>query len=233
MISTWKKGRKLGAIVALFFLIVTGTGIFFYSSQKATQDEILPPIIKQMILLNDDIKKTTIDIYNTSGKLDSQGMVQSRKTDIESTVKVINHLRKLLEDNQQAIDKLINFIEDHSDYISRKNLSFLFGIKEFYANHYVIQHRKSLDNYLAAFEALLQYTYANFQNIMEFKSQQHMKSYDIYYMQYRKAADSYNRFNKKRVEFQADFTEEHPEIKSFLPGAHHLEPFKFWDKFSF
>lgn len=233
MMSKWKKGRKLGIIVALIFSIAIGMGICFYSSKKASQENILPPVIKEIISLNENIKTTTIDLYNASGKLDSLGMVQSRKTDIESTIKVINTLRKLLEDNQLAIDNLINFIEDHSEYVHRKNLSWVFGIKEFYTNHHVIQNQKSFGNYLAAFEALLQYTYSNFQNIMEFKSQKHMKSYDVYYMQYRKAADSYNQFNKKRVKFQAAFAEEHQEVKPFLPGFHHLEPFKFWDKFSF
>ncbi len=64
-------------------------------------------------------------------------------------------------------------------------------------------------------------------------SKQHMMTYDAYYMRYRRAADSFNRFNRKRIAFQNQFVESHPEVKPFLPGSHHHEPFKFWDKFQF
>ena len=228
------KGAVLKVIFGVIFSMVLAGGIFFYISdrKKITQDNV-PPIVKQMIALNEDIKKSTIDIYNASGKLDSISMVQSRITDIKSTIELIGNLRQKVEENQKAIDGLIRFIEDHADFVHRKNLSWVFAIKKFYTDHHVIQHHKSRINYLATFEMLLKYTYDNFKNIMELKSQRHMRSYDIYYMRYRRAADSHNRFNKKRIAFQGAFIEEHPEVNPFLPGAHHLGPFKFWDKFSF
>ncbi len=68
---------------------------------------------------------------------------------------------------------------------------------------------------------------------MEFKSEQHRQSYNAYYILYRRAADKYNRFNRKLVSFQNEFVESHPEVSPFLPGSHQLESFKFWDKFSF
>jgi len=232
--KTRKKNSKiLSIIIVMTFLMAMGSEIFLYSRLSKNQEDVIPPIIKEMIALNEDIKKVTIDIYNTSGKLDSLSMVQSRITDIKSTIEVIGTIRQLVDDNQNAVDTLIRFIEDHSEYVHRKNLSWVFAIKDFYMSRPVIQHQQSLANYLATFETLLTYTYTNFQNIMELKSQQHMKSYDIYYMRYRRAADSHNRFNKKRIEFQTVFIEGHPEVKPFLPGAHHIGAFKFWDKFSF
>ncbi|MCD4720006.1 MAG: hypothetical protein K8S13_09125 [Desulfobacula sp.] len=236
MIFKIKKSSRiiLVLIFLIIFLMVLGGGIFLYflNKKKSVQDN-LPPIIKQMIVLNEDIEKTTSDIYNASGKLDSISMVQSRITDIESAIKLIGDLRQLVEENQIAIDRLTEFIEDHTSFVHRKNLLWVFAIKEFYTNHHVVQHHKSRVNYLAAFETLLKYTHTNFQNIMELQSRQHMRSYDVYYMRYRRAADSHNRFNKKRISFQTAFVEDHPEVTPFLPGAHHTGPFKFWDKFSF
>ncbi len=216
-----------------FSLTIGGEFFLFNYKEKKRMTQRIPPIIREVIKLNEDIKRTTIDIYNATGKLDSMSMVQSRVTDIKKMIGLISDLRQTIQSNQEAIDRLLLFIEDHNDYFYRKNLDWIFAIRNFYTDHHVLQHHKSRSNYYASFETLLTYTFKNFQNIMELKSQQHMKSYDIYYLRYRRAADSHNRFNRKRIEFQTAFIREYPEVAPFLPGAHHLEPFKFWDRFSF
>ncbi|MCK5349646.1 MAG: hypothetical protein KAJ25_09670, partial [Desulfobacula sp.] len=203
-------GTILVVIFLIIFLMVSAGGIFYYvSNKKTTTQDNVPPIIKQMIKLNEDIKKSTIDIYNASGKLDSISMVQSRITDIKSTIELISELRQLVKDNQKVIDRLLVFTQDHEEFFNRKNLAWVFAIKEFYNDHNVIQHHKSRVNYLASFETLLTYTHTNFKDIMENKSQKHMKNYDAYYMRYRVAADSHNRFNKKRIGFQTVFVEKY------------------------
>ncbi len=229
--SNKKRLVLIGVTVAVLVAAI-GAGFFLYSHKKMPEDNV-PPVIKKIIELNEDVKKTTIDIYNLSGKLESVSMTQSRITDLESTIDVITNMRNLTEENQKAIDRLIGFAQEHENYFYRKNLAWIFAIKEFYSDYTVIQHRKSRSDYLGAFETMVTYTYNNYENIMELHSSKHMKSYDVYYMRYRRAADSHNKFNRKRIAFQKEFIEKHPEVKPFLPGSHHLEPFKFWDKFSF
>ena len=228
------KSIVLIVIFAITFCLASGSEVFLYirHKEKMAQDNV-PPIIKEMLQLNEDVKKTTIDIYNASGKLDSISMVQSRVTDMKATIKIIENMRNLVEENQKAIDRLIAFAEEHELFFYRKNLDWIFAVKDFYTDQNVIQHHKSRSNYLATFETLLTYTFDNYKNIMELKSSQHMKTYDVHYMRYRRAADSHNRFNRKRIAFQNGFIEKYPEVKPFLPGSHQLEPFKFWDKFSF
>ncbi|MFH2092713.1 MAG: hypothetical protein ABIJ31_10150 [Pseudomonadota bacterium] len=213
--------------------LVIGGGLFLYDKNKKSPEDNVPPVIKEMIRLNEDVKKTTIDIYNASGKLEGMSMVQSRVGDMQKTVELIVNMRHLVEENQKAIDRLIGFAQEHETFFYRKNLDWIFAIKDFYTDHNVTQHHISRANYLAAFETLVQYTFDNYANIMELQSSQHMKTYDVYYMRYRTAADSHNRFNRKRIAFQNEFMEKYPEVKPFLPGSHQLEPFKFWDKFSF
>lgn len=221
-------------VIAVVVLIALGAVAFYYISKSSQPPEDnLPPIIKQVIKLNDDIKKTTIDLYNASGKLDSISMVQSRITDIKSTIELIKQLREMGEKNQKEVDDLVQFIGDHEEFFRRKNLAWIFPIRKFYSDENVTGHQKSQANYFATFETLLQYTHDNFKNIMELKSQQHMQNYDVYYLRYRRAADIHNRFNRKRIAFQKQFIEEYPEVSPFIPGSHQLEPFKFWDKFSF
>lgn len=227
------KKKQMAVAMGLVFVMITGAAVFFYFSGRAAEPEDnLPPIIKQIMVLNEDIRKTTIEIYTAMGKLDSLGMVQSRQTDIDSGIKTIATLRDLAKKNQGAIDRLILFIEDHSDFVHRKNLSWVFAVKEFYRDPYFIEHNQSQADYFAAFETLLTYTDKNYLNIMEIRSRAHMVNYDAYYLRYRKAADGYNRFNKKRIEFQRAFVEDHPDVKPFLPGTHQAGDFRFWDKFS-
>lgn len=220
----------IGASALACLLVLTG-GYFFLSQEK--EEDNVPPILKEMLRLNEDVKKTTIEIYNASGKLDSISMVQSRITDIKTTIGLIQNMRELVKENQDAIDRLILFAEEHETYFYRKNLDWIFAVRDFYTDRNVIHHHESRSNYLKAFEKLLTYTYENFQNIMELQSKQHMMTYDAYYHLYRTAADSHNRFNRKRISFQKEFVNKYPEVSPFLPGGHHTESFKFWDKFSF
>ncbi len=230
------KSLKFHFILLFFvtFSMVLGGEIFLQRSKKAPPlKETIPPILRKIILINDNVKESTIGLYDASAKLDSLGMVQSRITDIRSTIQQIEQIGQLAEDNQKAVDTLLQFIEDNQYFLDKQNLSWIGDIKEFYTNHHVTQHQKSRNHFLAAFDSLLTYMNTNFENIMEIKSKKHLSNYDAYYLRYRSAADSHNRFNRKRINFQAEFVEKHPKVKPFLPGTHQFEPFKFWDKFSF
>jgi len=233
-----KLKKKAGVIwlTAFFisFFAVLGIEFFLYTSNKEKNKYAhLPPIVREMIVLNEAVKSSTIELYNASSKLDSLSMVQSRITDLRTTLDLIEKLRPMMKENQGSIDRLTHYIEARGDYIRRQNIDWAFLINKFYTDPNVIQHNRSLFKYLAAFEDMLQYTHDNFDNIMELQSKSHMANYDAYYMRYRGIADMHNRSNKKRVKFQQEFIQKNPEIKPFLPGSHHLEPFKFWDKFSF
>ena len=215
------------------FVLVLGLETFFHVSQTRKSAVSIPPVIKKIIELNQSVKETTIEIYTISGRLNSLSFVQSRISDIRSTIDTIERIRTLENLNQEAIQRLLEFTSDHRKFLVRQQLGWVLAIRKFYSDRRIKQHHDSLLNYLSAFERLLIYTRDNFDNIMELQSTRHMKNYDAYYMLYRQAADTHNRFNRKRIAFQNQFMEDYPEVKPFLPGPHHLEPFKFWDKFNF
>ncbi len=214
------------------FFAVAGTEYFLYTSNQKKENRP-PPIVREMIRLNKGVKTSTIELYNASAKLQSLTMAQSRITDLKTALDLIKEVRQLIKKNQAAIDVLNAYIQKHDNYIKRKNLSWAFLIHEFYTDQTVTSHRHSRKNYLSAFEGMLQYTHDNFDNIMELQSSQHMANYDAYYMRYRTVADNHNRTNRKRIGFQKGFIQKNPLVKPFLPGAHQLGAFKFWDKFSF
>lgn len=231
-----KSKKNTGTIwMAAFFIsffAVAGTEYFLYTSNQKKENRP-PPIVREMIRLNKGVKTSTIELYNASAKLQSLTMAQSRITDLKTALDLIKEVRQLIKKNQAAIDVLNAYIQKHDNYIKRKNLSWAFLIHEFYTDQTVTSHRHSRKNYLSAFEGMLQYTHDNFDNIMELQSSQHMANYDAYYMRYRTVADNHNRTNRKRIGFQKGFIQKNPLVKPFLPGAHQLGAFKFWDKFSF
>ncbi len=230
------KGKVLplaAVSVVLFFAAITGEWALMQQKKAKNPGETIPPIIKKIVDINQDVRLSTIQIYETSKKLDSLSMVLSRATDIKSSMKTISTLRERVQENNRKIDHLIEFITEHEAYLYRQQIPWVLAIRLFYSDPIIQQHHQSRSNYLKTFETLLAYTHDNYENIVDKKSPVHLKNYEAYYMLYRRAADSHNQFNRKRIMFQKEFIEAYPEVKSFLPGAHHMEPFKFWDKFSF
>lgn len=186
-----------------------------------------------MIQRNDAVMASTIDLYNASARLHSLGLVQSRVTDIKAALEQIGRMRELIRRNIRDIDHLVSYIRSHQDLLQREGLDWASSVAAFYQDPHVAEHHLSRDRYFDAFETLLRFTYAHFDEIMAQKSARYRANYDAYYLRYRGVADRHNQINRERIRFQDRFVAAHPEITPFLPGSHHLEPFKFWDQFSF
>ncbi|MCP3900519.1 MAG: hypothetical protein GY707_12480, partial [Desulfobacteraceae bacterium] len=87
------------------------------------------------------------------------------------------------------------------------------------------QHLDSLDEYLNAFEELLLFSYRNFYKIAELENPKALRNYDAYYLQYRRAAEKFSRYNSHRTEYQNQFIQEHPKIAAYLPGVRQTDVF--------
>lgn len=189
----------------------------------------LPPVTRQMIQLSEELKLSTEKLDNALVKLESLSKVQSRINEIKKTIEFIHQLRSIMIENQEAIKRLVKYTSDYKSFFDRKDLFWVFNIQKFYNDRNVIQHYKSLETYLDSFEDLLKYTHINFYNITEHKSKEQLNNYDEYYMRYRRAVDSHNRFNVKRINFQNSFLEKYPDVKPYLPGERQTETFKLWE----
>lgn len=229
-----RSGIILMAVILVLFIAVSGFEGYRYTVWKEQHKyDHLPPVLKKMTLLNEEVKADTIEIYALSGKLDSTSMVQSRTSDINTALGLIEQLKDKTVENQGKINLMLGFTNEHHDFLAKKNLGWVFAVEKFYNHPAVAHHNACRSAYYAALETLLKYTRENFNNIMALKSQVHMKNYDVYYLRYRRTADTLNRVNRERIRFQNEFVQDYPEVAPFLPGSHHLEPFRFWDKFSF
>ncbi|MDX9962475.1 hypothetical protein [Desulfobacter postgatei] len=206
-------------IFMVCFFIVTVGEIFIYSRMKATYKyDYLPPVTRQLIRYSEILKQTTQSLDKALIELEQQSKVQSNLYKLEQTIVFIGQLRQAMLDNQAAIKQMVEFVGRYRDLFTQKDLQWVYEIKKFYNNRIVIARFKSLENYLDNFETLLRFCYRNFDAITKSESTIHLKKYDEYYLRYRRAVDSHNRFNVKRIEFQNDFIKRYPETKAYLPA---------------
>ncbi|MCP4718722.1 MAG: hypothetical protein GY860_04620, partial [Desulfobacteraceae bacterium] len=229
------KSRKTeGMILFMIFLAsftaVSASEFYIYSRMKEKNRYAhLPPITRQVIRLSDDLKETTIDLDKSLVTLELISKVESRLKELKTTIEFIEKLRIIMAKNQASIHRFVKFTTDYKSYFVKKDLNWVYQIQLFYTNRNVLTHYKSLEGYLDNFEALLTYTHTNFYNITQLKTGEHLNNYDEYYLRYRRAVDTHNRFNVQRIEFQNKFLHKYPEIKPYLPGKRQTETFKLWE----
>ncbi len=229
----FKSRKEAGIILFMIFLTtfsaVSAVEFFLYSryTQKNKYAD-LPPVTRQMIRLSEELKASTLTLDTGLVKLENLSKVESRIHEIKKTIEFIGQLRLIMDENQQAINRLVKYTTDYRKFFNKKDLVWVFNVQKFYNNRTVIQHYKSLQKYLDNFEELLKYTYVNFYHITDHKSVEHLKNYDEYYLRYRRAVDSHNRFNVKRISFQNKYIDQYPEVAPYLPGERQTDTFRLW-----
>jgi hypothetical protein len=228
------KSRKASGIILVMVFLMTfsavgGIEFFLYTKyMEKNRYSDLSPVIRQMMYLTEDLKTSTVELDNALVKLAGLSKVESHIHEIKSTIDFIYEVRDMEAVNKNTILRLENYLYDYKSFFVKKDLSWLFKIQEFYDNHNVVQHYKSMKTYIDSFEDLLRYAYVNFSHIKDLKTQKHLQNYDQYYLRYRRAVDSHNRFNVKRIDFQNKFIKKYPEVTPYLPGKRQTETFKFW-----
>lgn len=201
------------------FSLVTAGEMFMYSKMKEKYRYAnLSPVTRQLIRYSEILKQTTHKLDNDLVQFEQQAKVQSKIQNIDQTIVFIGELRQTIYANQAAIKQMVEFVQTHRDFFFRKDMQWVYEIKRYYNNRIVTQYFERLENYLDHFETLLRFCYRNFDAITNVESAAHLKNYDEYYLRYRRAVDSYNRFNVKRIEFQNDFIKRYPEIKAYMPA---------------
>jgi len=228
------KSRKAQGVVPFMIFLTTFTAvsaseIYLYNQMKETfKYAHLPPVTRQVIRISETLKTTTHRLDEALITLENMSKVESRKSEIKHTIDFIADLRVIIFQNQAAIKRMVKFTSDYESYFVKKELNWVYQVQIYYTNRNVVQHYKSLMVYLDDFEALLRYTYENFEAIDKIKDPKQLNNYDQYYLRYRRAVDSHNRQNVRRIEYQNRFLEKYPDIKAYLPGIRQTETFKLW-----
>lgn len=229
----FKSRKESGFILFLIFLstfsaVGASEFLLFKNYMEKNKYTDLSPLAIQMIRLSEELKESTTNLDSALVKLENLSKVESRVHEIKKTIEFIRKLKLMMVDNKDAIHRLEKFTEDYKTSFTGKDLEWVLHIHNFYNDRAVIQHYSSLEKYIFSFQELLEYVHENFLNITELKSEEHLKNYDEYYMRYRRAVDSHNKFNVRRIEFQNSYLKQYPEIRPYLPGERQTETFKLW-----
>ena len=103
-------------------------------------------------------------------KLEELSKVESRITEIKTTIDFIEDLRGIIARNQDAVDRFVKFTSDYKSYFVKNQLNWVYHIQEFYTSREVRLHFNSLGDYLDNFEAVLKFAYENFDAINDAKT---------------------------------------------------------------
>ncbi|MDY0219698.1 MAG: hypothetical protein RBR67_00970 [Desulfobacterium sp.] len=224
--SPWKK--TMGVILFyLCFMFVCGVEIHSFSQEtgRLTMGGH-SPLQKRMLQLSDKLKSSTRAFYLAIRDLESAGTTVSSRSNIDKTTSSIETLRVRMVENKNDVDQFLSFVRHYKASLQNNGFSDSLLIEEFFTDPVVTLHLKSLEAYLAAFESLLNYTFDNFETINS-KSNRHLKNYDAYYINYRRAVDRHNLLCLRRIKYQNALLVKHPELKLYLPSMIHTDFLKF------
>ncbi len=229
------KSRKTRGMILFMVFLASFSGVaaaeFYIWTQEKEKNRYahLPPITSQVIRLCDNLKQITHDLDTGLIQLEHMSKVESSLDKLHQTIAFIKTLRITLARNQDAIDQLVKFTTDYKGYFLKKELHWIYQVRQYYTNRHVIRHFESLQTYLDDFNALLTYAYNNFSLIADHKDPTRLNNYDEYYLRYRRAVDRHNAFNVQRIEFQNEYVKKYPAIKDYLPGERQTETFLLWE----
>ncbi|MFO7751361.1 MAG: hypothetical protein R6V54_14840 [Desulfobacteraceae bacterium] len=226
--------RAEKAVVPVLIVVVSlaavgaGEAIIYSVEKKKAEMAKYSPVGRQMIKLTKKLKNATVTLDNAIEELEKMSKIQSRRSGVAETIEFIGQLKVLNLRHKTAVNRLNTFIADYRKVLARENLLWLEQIKEYYNSKAVIRYEETLDHYLEAFLALLQYVFENYYEIEE-RSPRYIKNYDAYYMRYRRAVDRHNRVGVKRIEFQNRFLEKNPRLRPYLPSSRQTDFLILWE----
>ncbi len=230
-----KKGIVPAIITILIFIgVCSGEGYFYLKRQQKFDYDKFPPVVGQMIRLSRSMKIATNNLNKDIAQLNQLSRSESSLENMTATVELIGKMRVEIIETKSIYRKLTSFLKNYRGILERKNFGWLADIEKYYNNEVMTIYFKKLQTYLDCFEALLQFTFKNF-NAIGKRVPVALDNYDAYYLRYRGAMDDYNRIGNMRVRFQNEFLKEHPKLVRFLPEVLNINSLelrsklKLWD----
>lgn len=178
----------------------------------------------------DELQRTTEEFDAAILQLEEMGRIVSGLDKIGETIEYIGVVRKASNKNKKMVSELIDYIAKYKGYFDKKDVKWVFLIKEYYNNDVIRLHLDSFEEYLDAFEDLLRFSYRNFYQISEIEDPKFLKNYDAYYLRYGRASQRFSKYNLSRNEYQKEFVSSHPKIAAYLPGVRQTDVFDIQEK---
>ena len=227
----YKMKKMEGKLLMLGFLVlfagvITGESLMYSHVEKARKLNNLPPVTRQILEFCDQLKVTNQQVDQGLIQLENLSQVESTASQIQATLSFMTELRQRLASNQEAIQSLLTYLNDHEAYFEKKEVGWIRQLKAFYTHPRVTRHDKSLLKYLDEFELMLNFTYTYFDEISEYQDAAYKRNYDQFYLKYRRAVDRHILYNTDRIQFQDGIVSKMPALKPYLPGPRQTHTFR-------
>ncbi len=224
------KKRIVGATVFYLCLLTVCTGEFYLFFQEQGRLAMVhhSPVERRMIQVSEELMASTRALDGAIKELESLSKVMSKRTSIGKTLSFIGIVRVKIIRNRNDVDRFTAFCQGYRGRFEKEGFKDFLFVEDFFINPVVKAYLKGLEDYLADFESLLNYTFDNFEGI-DAKNPLQLKNYDAYYLKYRRSVDRSNFLSTQRIAFQRTFVEKHPGLERYLPTMLQTDFFKVWE----
>ena len=210
------------------FIVCAGEFYLFFQGKAHLAMARHSPVERQMIQLSEEFMASTIALNGSIKALASRSKVMSKRAAIGEVLSFIGIVRVNIIRNKNDIERFKAFIRGYKEILEKEGYRDFLFIEDFFINPIVKAYLKGLEDYLADFERLLNYTFDNFERI-DAKSPLELKNYDAYYLMYRRSVDRYNFLCTQRIEFQRRLFKKHPGLERYLPTITQTDFLKVWE----
>ncbi|ACN15293.1 activator of 2-hydroxyglutaryl-CoA dehydratase (duplicated HSP70 domain) [Desulforapulum autotrophicum HRM2] len=227
--SSLKKKIVLVTVFYLCFFIVCTGEFYLFSKEKAYLAMARhTPEERQMIQMSEELMASTIALDEAIKELESMSKVISKRTAIGEALSFIGIVQVKIIRNKNDVERFTSFIQYYKASLEKEGFRDFLFIEDFFINPIVTAYLKGLEEYLADFKSLLNYTFDNFEYI-DAKSPLELKNYDAYYLNYRRSVDRYSLLCTQRIKFQRSLLEKHPGLERYLPTMIQTDFLKVWE----
>ncbi|MBF0201850.1 MAG: hypothetical protein HQK66_11180 [Desulfamplus sp.] len=217
----------IAAFLSLAVLVIVGESFFFMKMRDSVQFQNYSPTVQEIVRITHRIEYIVKKFNHFTVQLEKVKGVGASTQSIEKALVFIRAMQSLMKDYRTTINNLDAAVNDYGNNLISENALWVIKLEEFYSEPIIVRYVKSLDNHLEAFESLLVYTAANFEEIRS-KNKRVRQNYDGYYLNYVRALESHSLLDTGRMRFQYLFLKDNPELKPYMPAILNDKFFKIW-----
>ncbi len=228
-----KSGQKQPAkwiilFAVTFLLMVAAEGFLWNKAYKKTQFAHLNPVERTALRLTQAIQKNIEKSKEVMQSIDIKNTVASGKKEIIITKELISQANDLIRREEMLTKKFALLVTNYGSYFQKTHQNWAIELRNFYKSKTMTKHYEMTNNYLSNFEKLLNYTQSNFDAIRSKRSKE-MKSYDQYFIRYRRGLDYYQSYSDQRMKIQKKLVAKYPNLAPYLPGRAQTKAVNLWE----
>ncbi len=211
-----------------FILMITAEGFLWYRAYKENSFDRLNPIERTTVRLTQAIEENTAKLNKVMQTLDIKNNVASGKKEILIARDLISQANVLMKRGEMLTKKFVLFTTNYGPYFQKRKQLWAIELRNFYKSKSMAKYYATTHEYLNNFEQLLNYSQKHFDQIRSKKAKA-MKSYDQYFIRYRRGLNHYQLYSDRRMKVQKALVKKYPRLKPYLPEKSQTRAVKLWE----